>query len=385
MNTLRWLSAALAVCVFSTQAGAQWADDFDSYPLGGSIVGQGGWREFNGVPGGSSFVSNTKALSAPHSVATRRFSNTIREFSGYTSGRWIFKAQVYVPSSTTDEFWFQFMSFYKDNGPYFWAASIELNSPTPGTALVWGGANGNGQVGVVYDRWAELKLVIDLDADTIEIFYDGQPTVPPYKYTRGYDGLGTGPKEIAAVELHWIGNNTSGQRIYFDDFVLELDFPPTTFFCTTKSNLVCGPPAISSSGPPSVSATSGFIVSASPARSCKSGILLYNTVQSIPGVPFQGGTLCLSPSGLKRAGSTNSQGTPGPANCDGVFSIDMSAFASLGWTVPACAGTPSGLPPNNPAAFLNTAGTSIFGQFWGRDSTTTGSFMSDAISWINVP
>jgi len=385
MKTLRWLPAALAMCVFSTRAGAQWSDDFDSYSPGTNIVGQGGWREFNGVPGGSSVVSNTFALSAPHSVATRRFSNTIREFSGYTSGRWIFKTQVYIPSTTTDEFWFQFMSFYKDNGPYFWTVSIELNSPSPGTALVWGGANGNGQVGVVYDRWAELKLVIDLNLDTIEIFYDGQPTVPPYQYTRGYDGIGTGPKEIRAVELHWIGNNTSGQKIYFDDFQLDLDFPPPTFFCTAKSALVCGPPAISSSGAPSVSAPKGFVVSAAPARSCKSGILLYNTAVQTPALPFQGGSLCVTAAGLKRAGGTNSQGTPGPANCDGAFSIDVLEFAKLAWAVPDCAGNPTGSVQNNPAPFLLNMGQTVYGQYWGRDSTSTGSFVSDAIAWITVP
>jgi hypothetical protein len=111
--------------------------------------------------------------------------------------------------------------------------------------------------------------------------------------------------------------------------------------------------------------------------------LLYNTAQA-PGQPFQGGTLCLATMGLRRAGSTNSGGTPGNS-CDGVFSIDMNRFAQGLWVVPDCAGSPSGLPTSTPSAFLTAPGTGIFAQFWGRDSTVTGSYISDAASWTIGP
>jgi len=158
-------------------------------------------------------------------------------------------------------------------------------------------------------------------------------------------------------------------------------YPQT--FCTAKSGLTCGTPSISWSGAASATANSGFVVTAQPARSCKSGIFLYNRFAGPPQV-FQGGTLCVFPQGLRRAGSTNSGGTPGP-NCDGAFSIDMNAFAQNAWVVPDCAGAPAGIPPSNPAAFLTNAGTSVYGQFWGRDSVGTGSFVSDGIMYFVNP
>jgi hypothetical protein len=176
----------------------------------------------------------------------------------------------------------------------------------------------------------------------------------------------------------------------------------TTTFCTAKPGLVCGVPAISASGTSSVTASSGFVISASPARSDKSGILMYNTVLAGAPVPFQGGTLCVEPMNLRRAGSTNSgAGTGpgpspacGPANCLGVLSVDMNAFSqgSAGlcapnpcWVVPDCFGTPSGIPANNPAGYLLTPGTTVHCQYQGRDSVATGSLVSDGLTYTIGP
>ena len=49
-----------------------------------------------------------------------------------------------------------------------------------------------------------------------------------------------------------------------------------TVYCTAKSGLVCGTPAIAAAGRPSASQTSGFILSAGPARGSKSGLLIYS-------------------------------------------------------------------------------------------------------------
>jgi hypothetical protein len=156
-----------------------------------------------------------------------------------------------------------------------------------------------------------------------------------------------------------------------------------TVFCTAKAGLACGLPSISGLGTPSATASSGFTVSAGPARSCRSGILVYNTTQGPP-LAFQGGTLCVEAMGLRRAGSTNSMGTAGN-NCDGTFTLDMNAFGYGTWIVPDCTGAPSGTPPNMPAAFLGTPGTAVFSQWWGRDSVATGSFVSDGLTWTIGP
>jgi len=160
---------------------------------------------------------------------------------------------------------------------------------------------------------------------------------------------------------------------------------PVTKFCTAKTGLACGVPAIDAIGNPSATAGSGFVVSASPARTCKAGILVYNTSQAATPLPFQGGLLCVESMSARRAGPTDSMGTPGGANCDGKFALDMNTFAVGNWVVPDCSGNPAGIPANNAAAFLTVAGTTVFAQFWGRDSVATGSFVSDGVAWTIGP
>jgi hypothetical protein len=137
------------------------------------------------------------------------------------------------------------------------------------------------------------------------------------------------------------------------------------FYCTAKPGLVCGTPAISTFGAPSAAATSGFVILAGPARSNRSGILLY-TDQGAGAAPFSGGTLCLAPPVRRTPASLETTGTGG---CDGVLSIDMNAFAA-------------GALGGNPIPSLSIPGTLIDCQFWGRDTLANGALLTDALEYF---
>jgi hypothetical protein len=137
-------------------------------------------------------------------------------------------------------------------------------------------------------------------------------------------------------------------------------------YCTAKAGLSCGLPAISAAGCPQAGASSGFLVSAGPARANKAGLLIY-TDAGAAALPFQGGLLCISPAPLKRSSPVSSGGTPG--SCDGVFTLDFNAFAS-------------GALGGNPLPSIQQPGTHVYAQFWGRDSQQTGSFLSDAVEFV---
>lgn len=152
-------------------------------------------------------------------------------------------------------------------------------------------------------------------------------------------------------------------------------------FCTSKNGLACGTPGMSVQGVASATQSSGFTIRAAPARSCKSGVLLYNQASAATGMPFDGGVLCVAASGLKRAAPVDSGGTPGN-NCDGSFSIDLNAFAAAAWAATGCAPPPG---QTNPVTFLSTPGQVVYCQMWGRDSVATGTFLSDGIQFVQGP
>lgn len=149
--------------------------------------------------------------------------------------------------------------------------------------------------------------------------------------------------------------------------VVQVNQGCTTIYCSAKSGLTCGLPAISSSGTSSVTSATGFTISAAPALGGKFGLLIYSS-SGRASVPFEGGLLCLL--GPKRAIVVPSGGTSG--QCDGVFSLDMNAFTS-------------GSAGGNPQAFLQSVGTIVQTQWWGRDTLATGVFLSDALEYTVGP
>jgi hypothetical protein len=155
-------------------------------------------------------------------------------------------------------------------------------------------------------------------------------------------------------------------------------YEEAALFCTAKAGLICGVPFIRQDGVSSASATSGFVIESRPALGDRLGVLIYSTALGSP-VPFHGGTLCLGPTDLHRAGPTSSLGTAG--DCNGVFFIDMNAFAQGQWKVPGA----STLPTFTPQPFLLSVGQTVHCQFWARDTVASGSFVSGGLTYTIGP
>ncbi len=139
------------------------------------------------------------------------------------------------------------------------------------------------------------------------------------------------------------------------DVTVDLPGPASAAieYCTAKQNSVGCTPQIFGVGTPSATSGSGFTVSAVNEINNKPGLLLY-TDAGQAALPFSGGTLCIAPP-IKRSVSLNSNGTPPPSNCTGVYSIDMNSFAVGGLG-------------GGPAPFLVIPSAVVCAQFWGRDN-----------------
>jgi hypothetical protein len=76
-----------------------WSDNFDSYDDGSSMHGQGGWKGWDNDEQFTAYVSSDENLSSPHSVDIEGNSDLAHEFSGYTSGEYVFIAWIYISDS----------------------------------------------------------------------------------------------------------------------------------------------------------------------------------------------------------------------------------------------------------------------------------------------
>ena len=195
-------------------ANADWAENFDSYALGSGLHGQGGWHGWDGSATWDAYVSDAYARSAPHSVAIAATSDMVHEYSGYTSGVWVYKAWQYIPTSFAGQSYILLLNTYNDGGPYNWSTQVSFNSTT-GTVV----ADPNGEsLPLIVGQWVEIRVVIDLDANQ-QTFYYGNQLLFQGSWTEGMSGGGI--LNIAAIDL--FANNAG--PIYYDDLMLAPDGP----------------------------------------------------------------------------------------------------------------------------------------------------------------
>ncbi|MCC7388071.1 MAG: hypothetical protein IT431_04805 [Phycisphaerales bacterium] len=195
---------ALVVAIAAGAASAQWADDFDSYPVG--PLNSGGWDGWDGVPAAYGVVTTDQAHSGPNSLAAGGGTDAVYQFSGLTSGQWALSGWVYVPSNIDAETYWIVQNEYAHGGPYDWTVEIHLDVAS---GLVWeaiqdGFGNGSNYVNLVTDGWAEVRAEFDLDANVVTTYYNGEllASGPVDTYQGGAIAIANldlyGPQAVAA-------------------------------------------------------------------------------------------------------------------------------------------------------------------------------------------
>lgn len=195
---------ALAV----TGAKAGFVEDFDSYANGSQMHGQGGWKGWDNNPADGALVSSAQSSSAPHSVDINGGSDLVHEFDGLTSGSHVLTAQQYIPTaSDSGTTYYILLNQYNDGTPYNWSVQMAFNL-SAGTVVedLLGGALTPQTI--VRDQWVELKVEVDLDANTVTAYYNGLQLRSGAWYGA--------QKEIDAIDLYAGGADS----VYYDDIVI---------------------------------------------------------------------------------------------------------------------------------------------------------------------
>jgi len=187
-----------------------WQDNFDSYALGG-IHGVGGWKGWDNSAAATGFVVDSISRSALQSQQVYGATDSVHEYSGYTSGRWIYTAYQYIPEGFSGTSYFIMLNTYTDVvGPNNWSVQVAFNSST---GLVANEGAGGGSMPYVTGRWVPVRCDINLDTDELDIYYDNA-LLSSSTWTGGMSGGGA--LNIGAVDL--FANNASS--VYYDDLSL---------------------------------------------------------------------------------------------------------------------------------------------------------------------
>ncbi|HOB97368.1 MAG TPA: PEP-CTERM sorting domain-containing protein [Verrucomicrobiota bacterium] len=218
MNTTRTILRLSVVVAMACVAQAQdFNENFDGYAAGGNVHGQGGWKGWFNDAGAGAVVSTSQAKSAPNSVNITGGSDLVHEFN-YTSGKWQISIDQYVPSSASstadNKFYLIFLNTYNDaNQGLNWSIqtigdlSTGLFSEAGGT----GNAAHSATAPIVKDAWATWTLDVDLDANSVQQYYNGAAFGTPFAWQVG------GANAIGAIDLY--ANNTG--PVYYDNLTIQ--------------------------------------------------------------------------------------------------------------------------------------------------------------------
>ena len=200
-----------------------WSDDFESYTPG-NANGQGPWVDFGGSlpteistaqansPTQSLALSLNPDPAADSSYGSDVYNAALHNGTVLTDGSWTLSYQLLLPSDYEGD-----LHMYISEGemPGDFKQGAWLLAKADGDVLQYNFGNSGGTTPLVRDRWAEVKLEIDLDADTFTAYYDGTEF-----YTGAWNLDGALTPAIGGVNFWADGLTGASGTAYVDDFSL---------------------------------------------------------------------------------------------------------------------------------------------------------------------
>jgi hypothetical protein len=208
---MRSFLTAAAFLALTSQAMGQITEGFE-YP-DGALAGNGGWEVWytggndgtvvtGAAHGGSKFMQMTAGTDAVH-----RFN--------IAGGQWTLSVWTYTPTGSLDGY-FIMMNQYGDAATDNWSVQIRFNGDAadPLGNVVESQFDGT-TLPIIPDQWIELRVEIDLDADTVNSFYNGAPLGQNLTWTNNVSANGT--LTIECIDLY----SFSSEGFRWDDLSLQ--------------------------------------------------------------------------------------------------------------------------------------------------------------------
>ncbi|MGH9379316.1 MAG: S8 family serine peptidase [Thermoanaerobaculia bacterium] len=198
------------------RGGEAWSDGFDTYATGSQMHGQGGWKGWANDPAAGALVSGDQAHSVPNSVEIVGASDLVREFEGIDSGQWTVTAWQFVPTDFTGLSYYIQLNNYNDAQTGLnWSTQVSFSGAA---SLVLNEGASGGSLPLIKGEWVELRIEIDLDADTQQFFYDNQ-----LLFSGTWSGEVTGGGATVFDTIDLFANGASA--VYYDDLSIAPTAP----------------------------------------------------------------------------------------------------------------------------------------------------------------
>jgi hypothetical protein len=191
--------------------GTSWSENFDAYATGSEVIGQGGWEGWGGVGTVGALTSAAHARSAANSVDILGDTDLVHQYAGVASGIWVYSAWQFLPTGFAGKTYFILVNAYPTVGNQSW--SVQLCFDAAGGVVrddIAGDCTSATTLPLALDQWVEIRVVVDLTADTATVFYNNAAL---YSGTWSSHILAGGALSLRAVDLF---ANTASSAFYDD-------------------------------------------------------------------------------------------------------------------------------------------------------------------------
>ncbi len=193
-------------------------DDFESYAVGSNLHGQDGWSGWAGDAGAGALVSTDFAFSPTRAVKVTGDTDLVRAISGATNGSWLLKVMQYIPSTSSGTNYVVLLNRYQ---PPFgltdlnWSVQFQNNM---NTGQIVSDLGGGATLPMVKNQWVELRVEVNLAANTVSEYYNGQ-LLSTHTWQDG-----SGLNQLQALDLFADGSGP----VYYDNVSLSPAVTPGT-------------------------------------------------------------------------------------------------------------------------------------------------------------
>jgi len=199
------------------------ADNFDSYTPGDylAVVAPDLWTTWSNAPGTGEdvVVSDAQAASPDNSILVELNNDLVMIMNDYTTGVYSMDIDMYVPTGYCGYYNMQKTSTPGEE----WG--FQAYFLTDGTTIIDAGAATAATFNYLHDEWFDLRLVIDLDNDWCDFYYNGTFIIG-YQWTLGTFGT-PGLNQLGGMNIFGGANSgTTDVPMFYVDNVEFKDLTP---------------------------------------------------------------------------------------------------------------------------------------------------------------
>lgn len=196
MRAVGLIAAGLVGVLGCSSAQGAFMSSLESVSAGGSANGVEGWKGWDNVASSAGSVSSAFSFSGSNSLLVTGYTDAVQEFSGITSGAWSVTARQYIAAGQSGLTYFILMNKYADGANYDsggWSTQLRFDLAA---GRVYDDFRG-GSLAIATGQWSEVRVDIDLLANTVKHYYNGS-LLSSGSWTRS----GSSALALAAMDLY---------------------------------------------------------------------------------------------------------------------------------------------------------------------------------------